>query len=169
MYFPAFACHPELVIPFEQVEMYVGSVGFSRGSGMPAECVVPKMYPKSAKHDFQYAVLCADNYDQACYFWTLLTEFMDRNKPIPYGILKSVQFRLDRNIAAIWPDTDVRNSYPLDPEIKNNYQYVFHTNYEETVEYPHDKIQYVIAPFSDDPELLKQNIARAYDLNILLL
>ncbi len=168
VYFPAFASHPELVIPFEQVEMYTGSVGYSRGSGMAVECVVPKIYHASAKRDSQYAVLCADNYDQACKFWTLLTEFMDKNKPIPYGLLQSVQFRIDRDVASIWPGTDVRNAYPLDPEIKNNYQYVYHTNYEETVEYPFDEIQHVIAPFSDDPELLKKNIERAYDLNLLL-
>ncbi len=168
VYFPAFASHPELVIPFEQVDMYRGSIGYSRGSGMAVNTLVPKIYHASAKRDSQYAVLCADNYDQACKFWTLLTEFMDKNKPIPYGLLQSVQFRIDRDVASIWPGTDVRNAYPLDPEIKNNYQYVYHTNYEETVEYPFDEIQHVIAPFSDDPELLKKNIERAYDLNLLL-
>ncbi|WP_343817962.1 hypothetical protein [Colwellia asteriadis] len=135
---------------------------------MPAEIIIPKMYPSSAKRDFQYAILFADSYDEACSRWTLLTEFMDKNKPIPYGLLSSVQSYIDSDEAAIWRDTDVRDSYPLAPEIKNNYKYVFHTNYEETIEYPYGEIDFVIAPFSDDPELLKKNIQRAYDLHLLL-
>ncbi len=166
--FPAFGGNPELVIPFEQIEIHRGSLGYSRGSGMPVHSLVPKMYPSSAKRDFQYIILFADNYDQACSRWTLLTEFMDKNKPIPFGLLQSVQFRLDRDSASIWRGTDVKDRYPLDPEIKDNYKYVFHTNYEETVEYPYDEINAVIAPFSDNPELLKKNIERAYDLHLLL-
>ncbi|GAA0820410.1 hypothetical protein GCM10009111_25810 [Colwellia asteriadis] len=166
--FPTFGGSPELVIPFEHIEIYVGTLGFSLGSGMPAEIIIPKMYPSSAKRDFQYAILFADSYDEACSRWTLLTEFMDKNKPIPYGLLSSVQSYIDSDEAAIWRDTDVRDSYPLAPEIKNNYKYVFHTNYEETIEYPYGEIDFVIAPFSDDPELLKKNIQRAYDLHLLL-
>ncbi|REL27773.1 hypothetical protein DXX93_15210 [Thalassotalea euphylliae] len=168
VHFPAFGKNPELVIPFDQVELYVGSVGYSLGSGMAADCVVPKMYPNAAKWDFQYAVLISDNYDQACNFWTLLTEFMDKNKPIPYGFLNSVQLYLDRDEAAIWPDKDVRNSYPLDPEIKDNYRYVYHSDFEGTVDYPIEEVAEVVAPFSDDPELLAKNVERAHQLNLIL-
>ncbi|MBU2894398.1 hypothetical protein KO495_13875 [Colwellia sp. D2M02] len=166
--FPALCGNPELVIPFDKIDLYRGSVASSLGSGMPVHVLVPQMYPSSAKRDFQGVILFADSYDEACSRWTLLTEFMDKNKPIPYGLLQSVQSHIDDNEAAIWRGTDVKARYPLDPEIKNNYKYVFHTNYEETVEYPYDEINSVIAPFSDDPELLKKNIQRAHDLYILL-
>ncbi|REL27772.1 hypothetical protein DXX93_15205 [Thalassotalea euphylliae] len=168
VHFPAFGKNPELVIPFNQVELYVGSVGYSRGSGMAAKCIVPTMYPKAAKRDFQYAILIADSYDEACRYWTLLTEFMDKNKPIPYGFLNSVQFHLDRNKSTIWPDKDVRNSYPLDPEIKDNYRYVYHSDFEGTVDYPIEEVAEVVAPFSDDPELLAKNVERAHQLNLIL-
>ncbi|WP_147302699.1 hypothetical protein [Thalassotalea euphylliae] len=135
---------------------------------MAAECIVPKMYPKAAKRDFQYDVLIADNYDRACNFWTLLTEFMDKNKPIPYGFLNSVQLYIDTDEAAIWPDKDVRNGYPLDPEIKDNYRYVYHSDFEGTVDYPIEEVAEVVAPFSDDPELLAKNVERAHQLNLIL-
>ncbi|REL27777.1 hypothetical protein DXX93_15230 [Thalassotalea euphylliae] len=166
--FPAFGKNPELVIPFDQVELYVGSVGYSLGSGMAAKCIVPTMYPKAAKWDFQYAVLVADNYDQACRYWTLLTEFMDKNKPIPYGFLNAVQFNIDDDSSAIWEGTDIEKRYPLDPEIKDNYRYVYHSDFEGTVDYPIEEVAEVVAPFSDDPELLAKNVERAHQLNLIL-
>ncbi|WP_448565329.1 hypothetical protein [Thalassotalea ganghwensis] len=166
--FPAFAGNPELVIPFSEVEMYRGSIAYSRGSGMPAEIIVPKMYPKTAKYDFQYDVLCADSYDELCKFWTVLTEFMDKNKPIPYGAMASIQSYLDKDKAAIWEGTKIREPLPLDPEIKDNYRYVYFKNEDGTVEYPPEEITHVIAPYSDNPELLQQNIERAYQLKLLI-
>ncbi|WP_147302700.1 hypothetical protein [Thalassotalea euphylliae] len=135
---------------------------------MAADCVVPKMYPNAAKWDFQYAVLISDNYDQACNFWTLLTEFMDKNKPIPYGFLNAVQFNIDDDSSAIWEGTDIEKRYPLDPEIKDNYRYVYHSDFEGTVDYPIEEVAEVVAPFSDDPELLAKNVERAHQLNLIL-
>ncbi|WP_448565331.1 hypothetical protein [Thalassotalea ganghwensis] len=166
--FPAFGGNPELVIPFSEVEMYMGSIAYSRGSGMPTNIIVPKMYPKTAKYDFQYPVLCADSYDELCQFWTVLTEFMDKNKPIPYGAMASIQSYLDKDKAAIWEGTKIREPLPLDPEIKDNYRYVYFKNEDGSVEYPFDEITHVIAPYSDNPELLQQNIERAYQLKILI-
>jgi hypothetical protein len=170
--FPAFGGNPELVIPFEEVEMYRGSLGFSLGTGMPVTSLIPKKYPKHGKRDCQYIVAFADSYDGACQSWTLLTEFMDKNKPIPFGLLQSVQDYLDKGYSTVWKGDKIgpyMENYPLDPEIKNNYKYVFHTDIDGEKEYPMDEVNYVIAPFSDDPELLEKNIKRAYELNILLL
>ncbi|WP_220494712.1 MULTISPECIES: hypothetical protein, partial [unclassified Pseudoalteromonas] len=170
--FPAFGGNPELVIPFEEVEMYRGSLGFSLGSGMPVTSLIPKKYPKHGKRDCQYIVAFADSYDGACQSWTLLTEFMDKNKPIPFGLLQSVQDYLDKGYSTVWKGDKIgpyMENYPLDPEIKNNYKYVFHTDIDGEKEYPRDEVNYVIAPFSDDPVLLEKNIKRAYELNILLL
>ncbi|MBH0052161.1 MULTISPECIES: hypothetical protein [unclassified Pseudoalteromonas] len=170
--FPAFGGNPELVIPFEEVEMYRGSLGFSLGRGMPVTSLIPKKYPKHGKRDCQYIVAFADSYDQACNLWTLLNEYMDKNKPIPYAMLPSVQYYLDKGCSTVWKGDKIgpyMNNYQLDPEIKNNYKYVFHTDIDGEKKYPMDDVNYVIAPFSDDPELLEKNIKRAYELNILLL
>ncbi|MBB1471243.1 hypothetical protein H5232_22900 [Pseudoalteromonas sp. SG41-5] len=170
--FPAFGGNPELVIPFEEVELYRGSLGFSLGSGMPVDSLIPKKYPKHGKRDCQYIVAFADGYDDACNLWTLLNEFMDKNKPIPYAMLPSVQHYLDKGYSTVWKGDKIgpyMDNYPLDAEIKNNYKYVFHTDIDGEKEYPRDEVNYVIAPFSDDPVLLEKNIKRAYALNILLL
>lgn len=170
--FPAFGGNPELVIPFEEVEMYRGSLGFSLGRGMPVTSLIPKKYPKHGKRDCQYIVAFADSYDGACQSWTLLTEFMDKNKPIPFGLLQSVQHHLNKGNSVTWRGDKIgpyMDKYPLDPVIKNNYKYVYHENRDATEEYPRDEVNYVIAPFSDDPVLLEKNIKRAYELNILLL
>ena len=170
--FPAFGGNPELVIPFEEVELYRGSLGFSLGSGMPVDSLIPKKYPKHGKRDCQYIVAFADGYDDACNLWTLLNEFMDKNKPIPFAMLPSVQYYLDKGCSTVWKGDKIgpyMENYPLDPEIKNNYKYVFHTDIDGEKKYPRDEVNYVIAPFSDDPELLEKNIKRAYELNILLL
>ena len=170
--FPAFGGNPELVIPFEEVEMYRGSLGFSLGRGMPVTSLIPKKYPKHGKRDCQYIVAFADSYDQACNLWTLLNEYMDKNKPIPFAMLPSVQYYLDKGCSTVWKGDKIgpyMENYPLDPEIKNNYKYVFHTDIDGEKEYPMDEVNYVIAPFSDDPVLLEKNIKRAYELNILLL
>ncbi|NMP81822.1 hypothetical protein HHE92_18755 [Pseudoalteromonas arctica] len=170
--FPAFGGNPELVIPFDEVELYRGSLGFCLGSGMPVDSLIPKKYPKHGKRDCQYIVAFADGYDDACNLWTLLNEFMDKNKPIPYAMLPSVQYYLDKGYSTVWKGDKIgpfMDNYPLDPEIKNNYKYVFHTDIDGEKKYPMDEVNYVIAPFSDDPELLEKNIKRAYELNILLL
>ncbi|WP_139048204.1 hypothetical protein [Pseudoalteromonas sp. BSi20652] len=129
--FPAFGGNPELVIPFEEVEMYRGSLGFSLGRGMPVTSLIPKKYPKHGKRDCQYIVAFADSYDEACQSWTLLTEFMDKNKPIPFGLLQSVQDYLNKGHSTVWKGDKIgpyMENYPLDPEIKNTYKYVFHTD-----------------------------------------
>ncbi len=169
VHFPAVLGNKELIVPFAQVNMYMGVAGYSRGSGEKFFQLKPKVYPKDQRSDFAYAVLFADYYDQACGLWTLLTEFMDKNKPIPTGVHASLQFYIEEKKSPLWKGNLMNDRYPISDELKQ-YDFIYPSdpaNAENRKKYEDLIRPEYIAPHSDNPALLAQNVERAYQMNII--